>query len=149
MDRWVLILSTTVLSTVAGLFYAFSATPIYQSDSLIQVEEEEQGFDVAAMLGGELGTSGSSTKAEIEIIQSRMVLGEAVERTAADITVTENRFPVIGNFLTNLGFQSGPFGIGYGYSWASDSVTVTRFDVPEYALNLPHVIEFSTRMHSR
>ena len=143
VDRWILILSTTALFTVAGLFYAFSATPIYQSDSLIQVEEETQGFDVATMLGGELGTSGSSTQAEIEIIQSRMVLGEAIERTAADISVTENRMPLIGNFLANLGFQSGPFGMGYGYSWASDSVTVTRFDVPEYALNLPHLVEFS------
>jgi tyrosine-protein kinase Etk/Wzc len=143
LDRWVLILSTIVLFTIAGLFYAFSATPIYQSDSLIQVEEEKQGLDVAAMLGGELGTSGSSTKAEIEIIQSRMVLGEAVERTATDIRVTENRMPLIGKFLTNLGFQSGPLGMGYGYSWASDSLTVTRFDVPEYALNLPHLVEFS------
>ena len=143
MDRWALILSTTVLFAVAGFFYAFSAKPIYQSDSLIQIEEEKKGLDVAAMLGGELGTSGSSTKAEIEIIQSRMVLGEAVKRTAADIEVTENRMPLIGSFLTNLGFQSGPFGMGYGYSWASDSVTVTRFDVPEYAVNLPHLLEFS------
>ena len=142
MDRWVLILATTTLFMFAGLFYAFSARPVYQSDSLIQVEEEKQGFDVAAMLGGELGNSGSSTKAEIEIIQSRMVLGEAVERTAADIRVTENRMPLIGNFLTNLGFRSGPLGADYGYSWALDSVTVTRFEVPEYALNLPHLVEF-------
>lgn len=143
MDRWALILSTTALFMLGGLFYAFSARPIYQSDSLIQIEEEKQGFDVSAMLGGELGTSGSSTNAEIEIIQSRMVLGEAVERTGADISVTANRMPLIGSFLTNLGFQSGPLGMGDSYSWASDSVTVTRFDVPEYALNLAHVVEFS------
>ena len=125
------------------ILLCFLRQSIYQSDSLIQIEEEKQGLDVAAMLGGDLGTSGSSAKAEIEIIQSRMVLGEAVKRTAADIVITENRMPLIGSFLTNLGFQSGPFGMGYGYSWASDSVTVTRFDVPEYAVNLPHLLEFS------
>lgn len=143
IDRLTLITLTTLFAASAGVFYAFSAIPIYQADSLVQVEEEKQGLDVAAMLGGELGTGGSTTKAEIEIIQSRMVLGEAASRTNADIVVAGNRMPVIGNFLTNLGSQSGPLGSDYGYSWSTDSINVTRFDVPEYALNLPHLIQFS------
>ena len=143
MDKWLLILSTTALVTFAGLFYALSAVPVFQADALIQVEEESQGLDVAAMLGGELGAGGSSTKAEIEIIKSRLVLGEAVERTTSDILVTPKRMPVIGSLLTNLGAKSGPLGFGDSYSWAPDSVTVTRFDVPSYALNEPHLIEFS------
>ena len=143
VDRWVMILSITTLFTVSGIFYAFSARPIFQADSLIQVEEEKQGLDVAAMLGGELGTDGSTTKAEIEIIQSRMVLGDAVKRTGSDIVINANRMPLIGSFLTNLGFESGPLGLGYGYSWSSDHITVTRFDAPAGALNQPHLIEFS------
>ena len=143
LDRWVMILSVTALFTVAGVFYALSTSLIFQADSLIQVEEEKQGLDVASMLGGELGTDGSSTKAEIEIIQSRMVLGEAVKRTGSDIVIDASRMPLVGSFLTNLGFESGPLGLGHGYSWASDSVTVTRFDVPDYAINQPHLIEFS------
>ena len=143
VDRWVMILSITTLFTVSGIFYAFSAKPIFQADALIQVEEEKQGLDVAAMLGGELGTDGSSTKAEIEIIQSRMVLGDAVKRTGSDIVINANRMPLIGSFLTNLGFESGPLGLGYGYSWSSDHITVTRFDAPAGALNQPHLIEFS------
>ena len=143
VDRWVMILSITTLFTVSGIFYAFSARPIFQADALIQVEEEKQGLDVAAMLGGELGTDGSSTKAEIEIIQSRMVLGDAVKRTGSDIVINANRMPLIGSFLTNLGFESGPLGLGYGYSWSSDHITVTRFDAPAGALNQPHLIEFS------
>ena len=143
VDRWVMILSITTLFTVSGIFYAFSARPIFQADSLIQVEEEKQGLDVAAMLGGELGTDGSSTKAEIEIIQSRMVLGDAVNRTGSDIIIKANRMPLIGSFLTNLGFESGPLGLGYSYSWSSDHITVTRFDAPADALNQPHQIVFS------
>ena len=143
IDRLTLITLTTLFAASAGVFYAFSAIPVYQADSLVQVEEEKQGLDVAAMLGGELGAGGSTTKAEIEIIQSRMVLGEAASRTNADIVVAGNRMPVIGNFLTNLGSQSGPLGSDYGYSWSTDSINVTRFDVPEYALNLPHLIQFS------
>lgn len=142
IDKWVHITVTTVLFALSGIFYALSATPIYQADALVQVEEEQQGLDVAAMLGGDLGSSGSSTKAEIEIIQSRMVLGEAVDRTRSDTLVDPNRIPVIGNLLVNIGVQSGPLGFGQGYAWAGGSITLTRFDVPAYALNLPHVIEF-------
>ena len=143
VDRWFMILSITTLFTVSGIFYAFSARPIFQADSLIQVEEEKQGLDVAAMLGGELGTDGSTTKAEIEIIQSRMVLGDAVKRTGSDIVINANRMPLVGSFLTNLGFESRPLELGYGYSWFSDHITVTRFDTPTNALNQPHLIEFS------
>lgn len=142
IDRWALIVGSTVLFGLAGVFYALSATPVFQADALVQVEEEKQGLDVAAMLGGELGTGGSTTKAEIEIIQSRMVLGEAVDRTGSHILVTADRMPVIGSFLTNLGSESGPLGPDHGYSWARDSITVTRFEVPDYALNEPHSLQF-------
>ena len=142
IDRWTLIVGATALFGLGGIFYAFSAVPVFQADALVQVEEEKQGLDVAAMLGGDLGTGGSTTKAEIEIIQSRMVLGEAVQRTGSDITVTADRMPVIGSFLSNLGLVSGPLGSDHGYSWAHDEITVTRFDVPDYALNLPHSVEF-------
>ena len=50
--------------------------------------------------------------------------------------------PLIGSLLSNLGFESGPLGADHGYSWANDSITVTRFDTPDYALNATHRIEF-------
>lgn len=143
LDKWGLILVITVLAFAVGIFYSFSAAPIFQADALVQVEEEQTGLDVSAMLGGDLGTSGSTTNAEIEIIQSRMVLGDAIERTAGDIVVTAKYMPIIGSFLTHLGLESGPFGRDYGHSWAGDHITVTRFEVPEYALNLTHQIDFS------
>ena len=123
VDRWVLIFGTTALFGLGGIFYALSAVPVFQADALVQVEEEQQGLDVAAMLGGELGTGGSTTKAEIEIIQSRMVLGEAVQRTGSDITVTADRMPLLGRLMSNLGFESGPLGADHGYSWARDGIT--------------------------
>ena len=64
VDRWVLIVGTTALFGLGGIFYALSAVPVFQADALVQVEEEKQGLDVAAMLGGDLATGGSTTKAE-------------------------------------------------------------------------------------
>ena len=143
LDRWRRIASLTFLLLIAGLIYALSATPIYQSDALVQIEEEDNGLDIGAMLGGDLGTTGSSTKAEIEIIQSRMVLGEAVDRASLDIEIIPNRMPLIGNLLNNFGFESGPVGIGSGYNWAGSAITVTRFEVPAHAVNVPHKLQFA------
>lgn len=79
IDRWLIIAGVTALFLIGGVYYALSAVSIYQADALVQVEEEQQGLDVAAMLGGDLGSTGSSTKAEIEIIQSLRALEEATE----------------------------------------------------------------------
>ena len=65
VDKWVLIALNTVLAAFMGIFYAFSVTPVFQADALVQVEEEKQGLDVAAMLGGDLATGGSSTNASL------------------------------------------------------------------------------------
>jgi tyrosine-protein kinase Etk/Wzc len=145
IDRWLTIAGVTALFLIGGVYYALSAVSIYQADALVQVEEEQQGLDVATMLGGDLGMTGSSTKAEIEIIQSRMVLGEAVARTGSDIVVTAARMPLLGQLMTNLGSESGPTGKDFGYNWASDSVVITRFEVPNFVLNVPHDLVFEGR----
>ena len=145
IDRWLTIAGVTALFLIGGVYYALSAVSIYQADALVQVEEEQQGLDVATMLGGDLGMTGSSTKAEIEIIQSRMVLGEAVARTGSDIVVTAARMPLLGQLMTNLGSESGPMGKDFGYNWASDSVVITRFEVPNFVLNVPHDLVFEGR----
>ena len=85
----------------------------------------------------------------IEIIQEPY--GPRRCRQADRIRYRDQRKPhaLIGSFLTNLGFESGPLGLGYGYSWSSDHITVTRFDAPAGALNQPHLIEFSdTEFHT-
>lgn len=145
IDRWLMIAGVTALFLIGGVYYALSAVSIYQADALVQVEEEQQGLDVAAMLGGDLGSTGSSTKAEIEIIQSRMVLGEAVARTGSDIVVTAAKMPLLGDLMTNLGAESGPLGMDFGYNWANDSLVITRFEVPNFALNVPHDLVFEGR----
>ena len=51
VDRWVLIVGTTALFGLGGIFM-LSVVPVFQADALVQVEEEKQGLDVAAMPAG-------------------------------------------------------------------------------------------------
>ena len=78
-QRWIIAIITAV-SLVLGAAYAFMATPIYEANTLIQVEDVKGGA-----LGALLGDSAtafdvrSPATAEIEILRSRMVVGQAAE----------------------------------------------------------------------
>ena len=78
-QRWIIAIITTV-SLVLAAAYAFMATPIYEANTLIQVEDVKGGA-----LGALLGDSAtafdvrSPATAEIEILRSRMVVGQAAE----------------------------------------------------------------------
>ena len=77
--RWSII-AVTFIFAVFGVGYALLATPVYNADALIQVEEKSSGM--SAMVGdmGDLFSSESSATTEVEIIKSRMVLSKTVEK---------------------------------------------------------------------
>ena len=75
LNHWKLILSMLLLGLLGGIYYAQSATPIYQSNALIQVDKKSSGVsalgaDVADLLNAQDG----SAQTEVEIINSRMIL---------------------------------------------------------------------------
>ncbi len=87
--KW-LIIAITVLFAVCGAVYATLATPIYQGDALVQVEKRPSVSplgDLANVMGGQGENPSSSTAAEVQILQSRMVLGQVVDRVQLDTVV--------------------------------------------------------------
>ena len=78
IDHRKLIVSVTSLFTLVALIYAFLATPIYQSDALIQVEQK-QGNAILSNLSQMLPDSQPQSAPEIALIQSRMILGKTVD----------------------------------------------------------------------
>ena len=77
--RW-LIACTTVLALLAGGAYAFLSPPVYEANTLIQVEENAPGAEAALVDAASLFDVRSPASAEMEILRSRMVVGGAVER---------------------------------------------------------------------
>ena len=98
LDHKVLISVITVAFMIVGAAYALLAPPIYQANALIQVESKKNdllGFsDVSSMLGKE-----SPSTTEIELIRSRAIIGETVDKLKLDIVVTPNYFPLVGEFI--------------------------------------------------
>lgn len=133
-NRW-LIGGVTALFTAVALVYALFATPIYQADALVQIEQGKGrlgGSDELAMLMG--GTETSSSSTEIEILKSRNVLGDVVEKAQLTIGVQPRRFPLIGDYFARKDAgRSEPVApwLGAGsYAWGGERLRVSRFEVP-------------------
>ena len=101
IDHRKLIISVTSLFTLVALIYAFLATPIYQSDALIQVEQK-QGNAILSNLSQMLPDSQPQSAPEIALIQSRMILGKTVDDLTLQARVKQDYFPFIGRGLARL-----------------------------------------------
>ncbi|WP_264756162.1 Wzz/FepE/Etk N-terminal domain-containing protein, partial [Klebsiella pneumoniae] len=75
IDHRKLIVSVTALFTLLALVYALFATPIYQADAMVQVEEK-QANAILSNLSQMLPDSQPQSAPEIALLQSRMVLGK-------------------------------------------------------------------------
>jgi len=95
-SRWLIVVVATVIFLL-GVAYTFVATPIYQADGLLQVEEKKGAFgdlDFNAFFEGDALVS-----AEIEILGSRSVLGTVVDNLSLDIIAEPKYVPIIGAAL--------------------------------------------------
>ncbi|WP_342611696.1 polysaccharide biosynthesis tyrosine autokinase [Burkholderia ambifaria] len=131
-NRW-LVAGIAAAVFAAGAAYALLARPIYASNLLIQVEDSTGGADsllgsVSSLFDGKIQAA-----AEIEILQSRMVVGHAVKNLRLYIDAAPKRFPLIGKAIAARAHglsRPGLFGFG-GYGWGTESIDIGTFDVPK------------------
>ncbi|MCG6258924.1 polysaccharide biosynthesis tyrosine autokinase [Vibrio furnissii] len=118
--KWIIIITTFVFA-VLGVAVAILSTPIYKADALIQIEQKSSG-GISSLVGdmGELFSSESSATTEIEIIKSRMILGDTVDKFNLTTVTEPNYFPLLGKGFARLGGESR-------------AISVSRFTVPSYA----------------
>ncbi|MBS0344062.1 MAG: tyrosine protein kinase, partial [Proteobacteria bacterium] len=132
--RW-LIAAVTVFSLAIGVAYALLATPIYQANTLIQVEDSK-GDPMGSMLGQ--SASGlfdirSPATAEMQILRSRLVVEQAVSNLGLDIEAEPRYVPLVGRWLSRRAkdlSSPGIFGWG-GFVSGTEAIQVSAFDVPQ------------------
>lgn len=129
--KW-LIVAITCVCTLLAIAYAMFSTPIYQANTLIQVEQNQGN---ANPVMGELALlfdTGSPVAAEIEILRSRLVVGETVDRLQLHNNATPNYVPIVGGWLAKRATElsePGIFGFG-GYVSGTESIHLSQLDVP-------------------
>ena len=129
--KW-LIICVTALALAAGILVTFITTPIYKGDALLQVEEKSKGLSALTELQPLLDDA-TSVSAELEILQSRMILGRVVDRLQLNIVAEPHYFPVVGESIARRygGVQpAAPLFDLARYAWGGEQIHLARFDVP-------------------
>ncbi|MGI1608109.1 polysaccharide biosynthesis tyrosine autokinase [Klebsiella michiganensis] len=101
IDHRKLIVAITTGFTVLALLYALLATPVYQANALIQVEQK-QGNAILNSLSQMLPDSQPQSAPEIALLQSRMILGKTVDDLNLQARVEQNFFPIVGRGLSRI-----------------------------------------------
>tara|TARA_Y100000588_G_C14280890_1_gene937048 strand:- start:14247 stop:16400 length:2154 start_codon:yes stop_codon:yes gene_type:complete len=98
---WIIV--TTFIFALGGVSVALLSTPIYKADALVQIEAKNSG-GISSMVGdmGELFSQESSATTEVEILKSRMILGETVDKFNLTTVVTPKFTPIFGKGLSRL-----------------------------------------------
>ena len=119
---------------VAGVFYALVATPIYQADAVLQIEEKSGGMPGLGDLSDML-TTDTLAATEIEIIKSRNIIGKAVDNLNLTLKASPDYLPIIGKAIarrhSGAGVAESSFGMG-GYAWGGERIQLQRLVLPSY-----------------
>ncbi|MBK5438196.1 polysaccharide biosynthesis tyrosine autokinase [Pseudomonas sp. TH32] len=133
--KW-LIAAVTGAFMVTGAAYAVLATPVYQASALLQVEAKKNDLLGFSDIGGMLGKE-SPSATEIELIQSRYVIGKTVDNLKLDIVVQPMYFPVVGEFLARRFQKSNPGALAEplpgldSFAWGGESLKIFKLDLPD------------------
>lgn len=101
IDHRVCILSVTLLFALCGTLYALFASPVYVADAMVQVENKQQN-SILKTLNQLAPERASDSGAEMQLLKSRMILGETVEALRLRDEITQVRLPVIGKAWAKL-----------------------------------------------
>lgn len=107
------IVGITTLFTAVAVMYALFSTPVYQADAMIQVEQK-QGNALLSSLSQMMPNASPEAAPEMQLLQSRMILGKTIDDLSLRNVVQQKYFPVFGRGWARLsGERPGELAISW------------------------------------
>lgn len=147
IDRKWWIIGTTVVFFIVGAAYALLASPVYQAQSMVQVESKVPAIPGISDLASMGGATSAAATTEVALLTSRTVIGTAVDQLQLDVVATPRRFPLVGDyFARKFKAQSendvAPPRFGASsYGWGGEALQIHRLDVPAAMIGAPMVLQ--------
>lgn len=124
-----------VIFLIGGVFYTLIATPIYQADALLQIEEKSSsalGLDNL----DDIFSAATLARTEIEIIKSRNIIGKVVDRLNLTINAKPRYFPIIGAAIarrhSGSHIANAYFDMNH-YAWGGEKIKLEQLSLPNYS----------------
>lgn len=127
------ILAFTLVFGLIGYVMAKSTPPTFRADALMQLEDNSAQLSLPNSIRELTGGTPRSVT-EIEILYSRLVLGQAVADTRTDWVAEPLRVPVIGEALNQLGLPLPRFGLLQSYADGAELIELDLLEVPPHWL---------------
>ncbi len=119
-----------------AFLYCILAKPSFEANALIQVEGSSSS-DVQVLLGqaGVNFPDRLSAIAQIELVRSRSVVGDVVERLGLHNEAGPVRWPVLGEAFARHGGalkdkEEPTYRLHWGYAWGDEKIEVKRLTLP-------------------
>lgn len=107
------IVGITTLFTAVAVMYALFSTPVYQADAMIQVEQK-QGNALLSSLSQMMPNASPEAAPEMQLLQSRMILGKTIDDLSLRNVVQQKYVPVFGRGWARLtGERPGELAISW------------------------------------
>lgn len=137
--RWI-ILWVASLILLLGVAKAFLDEPIYKADAILQVDDKPKILIGMKQLD-DTYQGNLTALAEVELIKSRKVLGEAIRNLNLDIEVSPKYFPIIGKTIASQ-FQKeaeenhrksslNNISVLAQYAWGGESIQIDMLSIPK------------------
>lgn len=139
--RWTIAIVVALTIGLVGL-YCLWVAPIYQADGLVQIEQSsgkggvpQQLSEISSLVLG----SSVETQAEIQVLRSRMVLNQIIDKLNLQILAQPKYFPLLGAAIVRAKKEaSEPVSVPAWlrkYAWGGEKITVSTWEVPDEYLN--------------
>jgi tyrosine-protein kinase Etk/Wzc len=135
--KWLVAVVTILVLSVAVL-YILVAAPVYYADAMLQLEAQRTTVNALDDISKLLLTENEEALAELEIIRSRHVIGQVVEKLNLDIQVEPRYFPFIGAAIAryyekdmdaDTGELREPVGGLSQFAWGGERIEIAHLAV--------------------
>ena len=144
-QRWLIFWVASGI-TLAGIFYALLARPVYEASLMVHVEEKAPR-EPKNILGeaGSMIDYKTAAAAEVELLRSRLVIARAVDKLRWYIDARPVRLPLVGGWLAQQPWKidrwPAPLQWLDSYAWGDEDITVSEFTVPALLENRRFVLQ--------
>ena len=141
--QWKLIALCVILSLVCALLYLRNTPDTYAVDALVQIEQT-RGTSTA-LLGEELSKvldQNSPAQPEIEILKSRLVLGNVIEHLNLNIQVSGTKDNFWNHLLTKHEYTTEYSAKSVFFKDDQKNLDIRQFEVPTYFLDKDLLLNF-------
>lgn len=146
--QWKLIALCIILSLICALLYLRTTPDTYTVDALVQVEDSKGTS--AALLGdlSDMIDQKSPAQAEIEILKSRLVLGEVINHLNLNIRISGTEDSFWNRLMAKHKYSTEYSKKSVLFKDNQNSFDVRQFDIPQYFQDKNLILSFKEGKYS-